>query len=591
MEWHSPTNLIRFVLLFCCIAIIVESVPHFQSLFSSQQESLTTPSGTKTETKHSETNLVNPVDPPLANSATKSGDPPVGNSDDLPEADSEKKSVDPTKANSETKSADPPEANTDDLTDADSAKTPVDRAEANSDAISGEPSLASKVKKSGDSAAADSATAPQGIANASKEQKSGDTAATNSAVTNANSASSKLYSALLVVLAVLIVLICIVAMFWVPDPKLQIIEANDLKSQAEEKLARANEAMNTARTDRETAEIARSEASFQLEESKRLQAQLKVDKDEHQENLENFAKVEANLTEKSKKIAEEKDDLKKKQEKLEGNLRLVQQSEAIIAEVTKAKAESELVAKNARSEKEKAANESAKLAGLIQENALQLKQIEAEKKQLAEEKKVVDEKILESNAILKQTKTESQNAAADRLESENLRKEAKMLDDSVSKTQAAILEFRSRYWPTWLTDSQLSPTTSQLEDLSRNGNPNAAFLMSYLQVLQSIESHPDFNREFNYLWPTVREIGRFLVMTHTANVESPEAIVQSLTDWAKALNQSAKGRFRLFVPSIGGAFDPSQMESKSGSILSVSKVHNWAVINAKSITQTKAEVS
>jgi hypothetical protein len=99
------------------------------------------------------------------------------------------------------------------------------------------------------------------------------------------------------------------------------------------------------------------------------------------------------------------------------------------------------------------------------------------------------------------------------------------------------------------------------------------------------------NTDFKYLWPTVREVGRSLASMLADSGSSPQESAARLEEWAKAINQESRGRFTVAVPALGGSFNSAQMESKNGSIQTVSRVNNWSVSNAKSIMASKAEVS
>lgn len=271
------------------------------------------------------------------------------------------------------------------------------------------------------------------------------------------------------------------------------------------------------------------------------------------------------------------------------------------------------LASTARANAEREAEEVLKLASFEKVEADQIlakalaEQQAADQRRLACSQQEQHFKALEINfaereiAIQNERKASEENrfqASADSLNAIREREQAnELLIKSLSaeaSSKSVLQQFtdlRNRLFPNWIAEGNLRPSFAELESLASVSEPNSSLLLSYLQLFHSVENHPEVNREFNYLWPTVREIGRFLVFTRTASGATDNEVEESLREWAKTINQVSRGRFTISVPTIGSPFSSSAMESKSGPIVTVTRIHNWSISNSKSIVASKAEVS
>lgn len=250
----------------------------------------------------------------------------------------------------------------------------------------------------------------------------------------------------------------------------------------------------------------------------------------------------------------------------------------------------ELHAKAARKEKEAAdlliaaSNREAKCREQAERLEQKKQELEKREHELQQRERAVTVKDAEVKELSERGKLDLAAAQAARDAAEAARQETVTAESNLQTLRHSL-------WPTWISEDSLQPSIADIEHLSGCGSANAALLLSYLAVFRAIENHPSTNREFNYLWATVREIGRFLSSLLAEQGVSPQESADCMTHWAKTLNQVSRGRFTVGVPLVGGPFNSAQMQSTTPGIQSVSRVNNWSVNNAKAITASKAEVS
>lgn len=193
---------------------------------------------------------------------------------------------------------------------------------------------------------------------------------------------------------------------------------------------------------------------------------------------------------------------------------------------------------------------------------------------------------------LEQKCNAAQQAAEETLRiAETQRVEAESQFASAAKKLKDASTFRSSNWPAWCQAESVFPSIDQLESWATNGNTYARLLLSSLQVLNALELQGELGRDFKYIGPAYREVGRYLSQALVHQGESSEQVSQTLVQWSKLINPVLNGKLRLSVPAIGSAFDPLEMQCVGAAIKCVNKVHNWSVINARAITEMKAEVS
>jgi hypothetical protein len=161
-----------------------------------------------------------------------------------------------------------------------------------------------------------------------------------------------------------------------------------------------------------------------------------------------------------------------------------------------------------------------------------------------------------------------------------------------SRQAAAVLrQLEEQSWPDWIAKNSLKPSIDELGQMVSGGNVDALVLVAYLKLFGAIQDHPATSKDFNYSWACLREIGRFLAALVEGQGLSPEESAARMAEWAAAINSVAGDRFSVGVPKVGWPFNPSQMVAAKSDVQAVSRVLNWWVSNAKSITVSKAEVA
>ena len=369
----------------------------------------------------------------------------------------------------------------------------------------------------------------------------------------AKATTSPVASLLLLVLGVVVILICVIAAMLVWDLKKALQAAEQKASSEEDSTRKANtwvEELTRQLCEAQQAKIhAESEQSAAEDKWKKARNSL-------QEAAEAKAKYERKATE------------------IQDNWTAAKAERAIADQLMKKATDAEQDIRNRENECQRRESECQALVADVErrEDLARAEQAQA------------NDKVAAANETLRNAQNQREEAAASRNAAA-----ATLSETVLAKTTLETL--RSKLWPTWVAAGAVKPKIDEIESLACGGNANGAILLSYLQVLRAIENHPDINREFNYLWPTVREIGRSLAAMLADSGSSPQESAERLTEWAKALNQQSRCLFTIAVPTLQSSFNSAQMESKNGNILTVSRVNNWSVSNAKSIMASKAEVS
>lgn len=190
-------------------------------------------------------------------------------------------------------------------------------------------------------------------------------------------------------------------------------------------------------------------------------------------------------------------------------------------------------------------------------------------------------------------------------EAESAREWARQAEDAGEKRRAAAelfltkaRELRNSYasgLPAFLTETSIGETgdAETLMDFLTESAANAPKAVQRLEVaLRSFVSAREDGGGEQEMLSRLHEAGeRLFDLYRQLNLNIDEQ--SNAADlWVKAINSepAAKGRYSVFVPFVGKAFDGSEMSGPVTPIRTVERVRGWGVRNAKRIIARKSYV-
>lgn len=255
----------------------------------------------------------------------------------------------------------------------------------------------------------------------------------------------------------------------------------------------------------------------------------------------------------------------------------------------------------ARSQSECAAAKAA-VAPLVENNGLLTGEKESLRGLLTIAERNLDATRLERDSLLNSVGVLQSERDALSGDKSNLESELKSERASLSSASAALFEARNasetlgakleasfvRLAPTFLADSELASFIRKLHEESLAGSPSASAAWSTLTAFASAEADPAAK---DFQLHVLKRLGTVLVHYWKEQPGSvPKDRHESLSQWARCLNEQAHGRFNLFVPAIGAPVDRTKMTTATTATI-VQEVLCWQVRNPSGANYNLAEVA